>query len=141
MLDAPLRKPRRRLRRLEDPVQRSILAWLRAVLPAGSLVFHCPNAAKRSKAEGARFKSLGVVAGIPDLIAIVPGFELLGVGRLPVLIGGEVKAANGKTTEAQDEIGRRWRELGGFWGEWRSIDDARRTLAEAGVVTRESGAI
>lgn len=130
---------RRRLQRKEDPVQRSILAWLRQVLPTGSLVFHVPNGGKRSLSEARRFKGLGVVAGIPDLIAIVPGFELLGVGRLPILIGGEVKAIDGRdATDLQAEIGAQWRGLGGFWGVWRSIDDARRTVLEAGVPIREA---
>lgn len=124
---------RRRLQRKEDPVQRSILAWLRQVLPPGSLVFHVPNGGKRSLSEARRFKGLGVVAGIPDLVAIVGG------GRPPILIGGEVKAVDGRAeTDKQAEIGAQWRALGGFWGVWRSIDDARRTVLEAGVPIREA---
>lgn len=31
------------------------------------MIFHIPNGGRRSKSEGARFKKMGVLAGIPDL--------------------------------------------------------------------------
>ena len=35
-------------------------------------IFHCPNEAKRNKRTGAELKRLGMKAGVPDLLLLVP---------------------------------------------------------------------
>lgn len=83
----------------EDNEQMILFRW--AAMQSGKfpeleLLYHIPNGGKRNKAEAARFKSMGVKAGVPDL-------------HLPVARGGyhslyiELKAANGRVSENQSE--------------------------------------
>jgi hypothetical protein len=57
----------------------------------GVFAFHCPNGGARRPIEAAILKGLGVVAGVPDVIAIRDG-------RTYAL---ELKAPGGKLTENQ----------------------------------------
>lgn len=83
----------------EDNEQMILFRW--AAMQSGKfpeleLLYHIPNGGKRNKAEAARFKSMGVKAGVPDL-------------HLPVARGRyhslyiELKAANGRVSENQTE--------------------------------------
>lgn len=63
--------------RPEDDLQRSIVQICEIVWPRYKgrvLWFHVPNGGARSKTEAAIFKGLGVIAGVPDLVMIWPGF-------------------------------------------------------------------
>lgn len=42
-------------------------AWICKQYPELDLMHHIPNGGKRSKSEAARFKALGVKAGVPDI--------------------------------------------------------------------------
>jgi len=53
----------------EDALQISCITWLRIQYP-DLLAFHVPNGGKRSKAEAGRFKAMGVLAGVPDVLII-----------------------------------------------------------------------
>lgn len=83
----------------EDNEQMILFRW--AAMQSGKypeleLLYHIPNGGKRGKAEAARFKSMGVKSGVPDL-------------HLPVARGGyhslyiELKAANGRVSGNQSE--------------------------------------
>lgn len=87
------------MRHNEDNEQMILFRW--AAMQSGKfpeleLLYHIPNGGKRNKAEAARFKSMGVKSGVPDL-------------HLPVAMGGyhslyiELKAANGKVSANQSE--------------------------------------
>lgn len=79
------------MNRIEQAMQRAVMQHV-AIRPArGVFVFHCPNGGKRSKIEAAILKGLGVVAGVPDLIAVK-------AGRLCAL---ELKAPGGRLSKAQ----------------------------------------
>jgi hypothetical protein len=39
----------------------------------GTLFWHTPNGGRRDRVEGGRFKALGVLRGIPDILAIRDG--------------------------------------------------------------------
>ncbi len=59
----------------EEDEQMTVIDWAEkrtSVYPALKLLFHIPNGGKRSKAEAARFKAMGVRAGVPDLFLPVP---------------------------------------------------------------------
>ena len=60
-----------------------------------NLMFHIPNGGKRNAQEAARFKQMGVKAGVPDIFLPVPrgGFHGLWI---------ELKAPKGKTSAVQD---------------------------------------
>ena len=54
----------------EDAEQMALFRWAaysRGRWPELDLMFHIPNGGKRSKAEAARFKELGVKAGVSDV--------------------------------------------------------------------------
>ena len=113
--------------RAEDNIQRTVVHWIRATCP-GVVVFHVPNGGRRSRAEAAIFKGLGVLAGVPDLIILWPGR----------CAGLELKAPGGRPTPAQLAIGEQMQSLGHLWGWADSVDDAIGLLKSWGVPTRET---
>src|SRR5450432_1524802 len=88
------RPARRRACNIEAQVQAAIVAWIRTVAPE-LIVFHPPNGGLRGKAEGARLKWIGTLAGIPDLV-------ILGRDGQAWLI--EVKAEHGSLSAEQRGI-------------------------------------
>jgi hypothetical protein len=114
-------------RRVEDSIHRSIVHWLRAVLPAAE-VLHVPNA-PRSAVAGARLKGLGLRAGAPDLLLMLPGGQGLWI---------EVKAPKGRLSPAQHAFADRCQALGWPVVVARSIDDVRSALDASQIKTREA---
>jgi hypothetical protein len=72
-------------------IQRAVFAHLRARGSTGLFAFHVPNGGYRRLTEAAILKGLGVVAGVPDIVAIHKG-------RVYAL---ELKAEGGRPTEIQ----------------------------------------
>jgi hypothetical protein len=62
--------PRLRRRQPEAAIQRAVFEHLRIRPAPGVFAFHCPNGGARRPIEAAILKGLGVVAGVPDVIAI-----------------------------------------------------------------------
>ena len=63
------------LKRGEDTEQMGVIDWSNwntGRFPELKLLFHVPNGGKRNAAEAARFKAMGVKAGVPDLCLPVP---------------------------------------------------------------------
>ena len=112
----------------EARVQASIVEHARLVAP-DILVFAVPNGGLRSKAEAARMKWTGTLAGIPDLVVIAP------VGRVFFI---EVKTPAGRLSDDQRAIFDRLVALGTPRAIVRSIDDVRRVFAEWRISTREA---
>jgi hypothetical protein len=112
--------------RAEDQIQRAVVEWIRFTCPT-ALVFHVPNGGGRTRAEAGRFKAIGVLAGVPDLIVMWPG----------VCAGLELKTPANRPTAEQAEIGRRMAEMGHLWGWASSVDDALALLRVWGIPTRE----
>lgn len=57
----------------EEQLQAKCYQWFHNQFPAlRGLLFHIPNGGNRSEREGAKFKAIGVVPGIPDLMLCVP---------------------------------------------------------------------
>ncbi len=79
--------------RPEQIIQRAVFQHLRARKAPRTFAFHVPNGGKRRPIEAAIMKGLGVVAGVPDIIAIREGhtFAL------------ELKADGGKPSAKQIE--------------------------------------
>ena len=125
-MSAP-RPPRRNLN-AEARIQASIVEWVRLVAP-GVLIFAVPNGGLRSKAEAARLKWTGVVAGIPDLAVVSPP------GRIHFL---EVKTATGRLSDDQRAIMGALALLDAPFMTVTSIDDVRRAFAGWGIETREA---
>lgn len=76
----------------EGPIHRGILAHLRKILPAGSIVHHSANSIGLSGAlimrQIAHNEAMGTVKGFPDLLCLLPGprvwlFEVKADGNYP----------------------------------------------------------
>ena len=78
------------MKRPEQDLQRACVTWFKYQYPKG-IIHHSPNGGKRGKIEAAIFKSLGVLAGWPDLVCVHDG-RILFV---------ELKSGNGKESMAQ----------------------------------------
>lgn len=94
----------------EDEEQIWLFSWVALNLgrfPELRLMHHIPNGGKRSKSEAARFKAMGVKAGVSDIF-------------LPVARGGyhglyiELKAKDGRLSKDQANFLRGVREMGYF---------------------------
>jgi hypothetical protein len=106
----------------EDQIQAAIVEWIRTVAP-GALVFAVPNGGLRTKAEAARLKWTGVLAGVAP------------VGRVFAL---EVKTEVGRLSENPRGIFDCLVAIGVQRAIVRSIDDVRRAFAAWGLDTREA---
>jgi hypothetical protein len=114
-----------RRNRPEEIIHRAVVDYLLLALPAGVVFFHVPNGGKRSKTEGKRFKEMGVRAGVPDLVFILPA------GRAAF---AEIKSPDGSLTPGQKLFKEDVEELGCPWVEVKSIDDMKAALQAWGVI-------
>lgn len=115
-------------RNAEDCIQASIVSYVRSVAP-DCVIAAIPNGGLRTKAEAARFAWTGVVAGIPDLLLMMPG------GKVGFI---EVKTDTGRLSPAQVVIRDRMIVLGTPHVLARCIDDVRAALTAWGAPTREA---
>lgn len=107
------------MRRPEQALQQNVAAYLSATFPR-LLWFHVPNSSGDRGAQlGGILKTMGVKAGVPDLVLILPN-------GLAGFI--ELKAGRGKLTEAQAAFRDRCQALGCLWSEARSIEDVQTIL-------------
>jgi hypothetical protein len=119
---------RPRDRNAEARIQAAIVEWIRLVAP-DLVVFHPPNGGLRNKAEAARLKWIGTLAGVPDLV-------LLGYDGQCWLI--EVKAPGGALSSEQRAMRDRCTVLRIPFVVAKSIYDVRRAFEIWGIETRES---
>ena len=77
----------------EAQIQRAVFQHLRARGAPGVFAFHPANGGYRKPVEAAILKGLGVVAGVPDVIAIHNGR----------VFAMELKAPGGRATDKQLE--------------------------------------
>ena len=116
-------------RNAEARLQAAIVEWVRAVAP-NTLVFAVPNGGLRSKAEAARLRWTGVLAGVPDLVVVAP------VGRVHFL---EVKTSTGRLSDKQRGIFDRLVALGAPRAIVRSLEDVRRAFENWNIEVKEAG--
>ncbi len=106
----------------EQELQISIVQWMKRNLPKEVVFFHVPNGGNRSLREGAIFKAMGVVAGVPDLIIAWPGG----------IAAPELKAGKGSSSEAQKTMQSRLSAIGWHVCEVRSLDEFQIALRDFG---------
>ena len=119
---------RPRDRNAEARIQAAIVEWVRTVAP-GLIAFHVPNGGYRTKAEAARMKWVGVLAGVPDVVVL--GLD----GRCWLI---EVKAPGGSLSPEQCVIRDRCVALRIPFVVAKSIDDVRQAFKVWGIETRET---
>lgn len=111
-------------RDIEGPIHKAILRYLAYAMP-GAWLMHPANELalggdRRSKAIAqAKAKSLGMLPGAPDIIALWHGN----------LWAFEVKAPGNYPTETQRECGEHIERMGGRWAVVRSVDQAAEKVA------------
>lgn len=94
------------------------------------IIWAVPNGGLRTKAEAARLKWTGVLAGVLDLTLALPeGRSAYWETKVPKI---------GRLSDDQLAMIAKLERLGHFWAVVLSIDDARRELKRLGVVTREA---
>ncbi len=96
------------LKRGEDTEQMGVIDWANwntGRFPELKLLFHIPNGGKRDAREAARFKAMGVKAGVPDLCLPVPRRGYAGLYI-------EIKYGKNTTTAKQKEWIKALKEQG-----------------------------
>ena len=107
--------------RPEQILQTRIVARLRREFDA--LVYAVPNGGSRGRIEAVRLKEMGVVAGIPDLVAC---------GREGMSVYLEIKAPGGDLSDAQRRIIPELQGRGFPVFTVDTVDAAVQALTEAG---------
>ena len=102
----------------EQAIQRAVVEYLRIMENLGEIFyFAVPNGGLRSKVEAGIFKSLGVRAGVPDIVLLFPG------GRCAFI---EIKAPQGRLSQAQKAFRNTAEEMGFPFAECRGVDEVER---------------
>lgn len=120
------------MRDTEGRIHRSILHWLRAVLP-GAIIHHSPNSVrwggKAAQINGAKNVAMGTLAGFPDIFCRTYSGDFY----------FEVKAEGSYLSPAQKAFRDQLAALGCHrYAVVRSIEDAREALDSWGITTRET---
>jgi hypothetical protein len=113
-----------RRQRPEQALQRAVFAHLRQRAAPGVFAFHVPNGGYRKPVEAAIMKSLGVRAGVPDVIAIHQGR----------VYGLELKADGGRPTPKQLEAVAQMEAAGAYCCIAHGLDRALATLEQWGLL-------
>jgi hypothetical protein len=108
----------------EAQIQRAVFQHLKARGAPGVFAFHPANGGYRKPIEAAILKGMGLVAGVPDLIAIHQGR----------VYGLELKAEGGKPTAKQVETIAAMQMAGAIAGVAVGLDAALRWLEECGLL-------
>jgi hypothetical protein len=111
-------------RRVEQAIQKAVFQHIRQRGVPGLFAFHPPNGGQRSKIEAAIFRSLGVVSGVPDIIAIYQG-------RCYAL---ELKPVGGRLSPVQTTAHVLLRQAGATISIAVGIDAAIRQLEQWGLL-------
>jgi hypothetical protein len=110
----------------EEQIHKAVISHLAARSEPGAFWWHTPNGGKRHVAEAVKFKALGVVAGVPDLL-ILKGGKLYGL---------ELKATKGRLTPSQGLVMLHMESCGAQVAVAHSIDEALVTLEFWGILKR-----
>lgn len=103
-------------RHREDDLHMACVRWFDMRYPKlRELLHHSPNGGLRNEREAARFKRMGVRAGFPDLILLLPR------GRCPFL-GIELKTEKGRQSEYQRTYQKVFEGVGARYEVVRSVD-------------------
>jgi len=122
------------MNRPEQKLQIAAVEFLRLALP-DCQILHVPNGGKRTKAEAAILKAMGVVAGAPDIL-IAWGWAHTGMLNGSGWI--ELKAGGGRLSKAQEDFRDDCRRKGIFWAEARSLDECEQAVRSWGLRPRAS---
>jgi hypothetical protein len=112
----------------ETEIHKAVVRHLWTRPTPGGVWFHPPNGGQRNIIEAVRFKSLGVRAGVSDIIAL----------RNKEAFALELKAPGGRPTEAQLEFQSDFRAAGGHAVVAEGLDEALRILEAWNLLKRSA---
>ncbi len=118
----------------EDQIHRSVWHHIRLRKLPDVVAFHAANGGSRHPAEAAKLRDMGVVAGVADLVGIVPGQPH---GKPWAL---ELKRRGQKPRPEQQLFLQQIEALGGFSAFADNVDDAVAKLEAWGVIKPAKGA-
>jgi hypothetical protein len=104
-----------RYHRIEDGLQRAVCDMLTLGARREVVWFAIPNGGARSKIEAAILQGLGVKAGAPDILIVIPP-----AGRIA---GLELKAPGKKRSAKQERMAEKIVAAGGFAAVADSVED------------------
>ena len=106
----------------ESRIQQACVRWFRMQYPRyAKLLFAVPNGGGRSRIEAAIMKGEGVIAGVADMLLLVPS------GKHHCLCI-EMKTASGRQTSEQKAWQADVEAVGGRYAVCRSIEDFMREI-------------
>mgnify|MGYP003077074534 CR=1 FL=1 len=112
------------MRHLEDKLQKAILTYFDYKYPKYRLLLHhSPNGGKRNAIEAAKFKQMGVRAGFPDLILLIPN-------KFYPFCGIELKIKTGRQSESQKAYQKEFESIGAKYVVVRSLDEFIKVVNE-----------
>jgi hypothetical protein len=119
----------------EDALAKSVAKLLQRTLDPRVVWWHTPNGGVRSLAEAAKFKAMGVRAGVADLIFFWPGSIIFGGSKLQVQmsLAIELKTSTGRQSAAQEQFQEDWQATGGRYVIARSLGGVINILRIHGV--------
>jgi hypothetical protein len=112
----------------EAAIQRAVFQHLRARAAPNVFAFHPANGGYRKPVEAAILKSMGVVAGVPDVVAIHNGR----------VFAMEIKAGGGRATDKQLEAIAAMEAAGAFTAIAEGLDRALACLEAWGLLLGRS---
>jgi hypothetical protein len=112
----------------EAAIQRALFQHIRTRGAPGVFAFHPANGGYRKPVEAAIMKGLGVIAGVPDVIAIHNGR----------VFAMEIKAEGGRATDKQLACIAALREAGAFTCIAEGLDRALACLEGWGLLVGRS---
>ena len=111
------------MKNLESQLQIACVRWFRYEFPEyGDLLFSVPNGGKRHIATARKLKAEGVVAGVSDLILMVPNKDYHGLCI-------EMKYGKGKQTDNQKRFQKSVEEQGYKYIVSRTFDDFEKRVS------------
>lgn len=123
------------MREEEHNIQAACVRWFNLQWPEyRGLLFAVPNGGARSKATAGKLKAEGVVAGVADLILLVPRYRDKMTEDNPVVIDTthalciEMKTAKGRQSPEQKEWQAKVEEHGYKYAVCRSLDEFIKTI-------------
>lgn len=109
----------------ERDLHLQVVALLRATAAPGVVFTHIANERKATPRQGAFLKRMGVLAGVPDLMILIPG---RGAHFL------ELKRKGGKLTQNQIDFSLAASDAGCEWRTAHSLDEAQTVLVWWGAI-------
>lgn len=111
------------MRHLEDSLQMNVVQYLDYQYPQ-LLYWHTPNGGKRNPREAARFRKMGVKAGVADIVLFWKDEHQPKWGAI------ELKAGKNSQTKEQGVFQYRCQWVGGFYTICRSLEEVIETLRQ-----------